>query len=36
MEGRRYAHGVLVGRHEGRVPHLDGRVILKWIFKEWD
>jgi hypothetical protein len=37
---RRVAHGVLMGRPEGR-DHLedtgvDGRIILKWIFRKWD
>jgi hypothetical protein len=39
MEGRRGAYRVLVGKHEGK--HLleglriDGRIILKLIFKKW-
>jgi hypothetical protein len=38
-EGRG-AYRILVGRTEGRRPFerpgIDGRIILKWIFKSWD
>jgi len=38
MGDRRGAYWVLVGRHEGRRQlrrtTIDGRIILKWIFKK--
>jgi hypothetical protein len=27
---------VLVGKHEGKTPGVDGRIILRWIFRNWD
>jgi hypothetical protein len=39
MGERRGAYRILVGRPEGRNhlrdPDIDGKVILKWIFKKW-
>jgi len=40
MGERRGVYGVLVGKPEGR-EHLgdtgvDGRIILRWIFRKWD
>jgi hypothetical protein len=40
MRGKRGAYRILVGRPEGRNhlgdPGVDGRIILKRIFKTWD
>jgi len=37
---RRGAHGVLVGKPEGRDlledPGVEWRIILRWIFRQWD
>ena len=40
MGERRGVYGVLVGKPEGKRPlgrpRLDGRIILRWIFRKWD
>ena len=40
MEDGRGVHKVLVGKPEGRRPSgaqdLDGRIILRWIFRKWE
>jgi hypothetical protein len=40
MGERRGAYGILVGKPEGRDNFeylgVDGRIILKWIFKKWE
>ena len=40
MEEGRGAHKVLVGRPEGKNhwgdQDVDGRIILRWIFRKWD
>jgi hypothetical protein len=40
MGDRRAVYRVLVGKPEGRDhledPSVDGRIILKWIFRKWD
>ena len=28
--------GVLVGKPRERDPKLDGKIILRWIFRKWD
>jgi hypothetical protein len=40
MREGRIVHRVLVGKPEGTRqlgrPRLDGRIILRWIFKKWE
>ena len=36
MGDRRGAYRVLAGRPEGKRLDVDGRTILKWIFKNWE
>jgi hypothetical protein len=38
--GERGMYRVLVGKPEGKtplgVPGIDGRIIIRWIFRKWD
>jgi len=40
MRERRGLNGVLVGKPEGKNhledPGVDGRIILRWIFRKWE
>ena len=40
MGERTGVYRILVGKHEGkrplRRPCVDGRIIIKWIFRKWD
>jgi hypothetical protein len=40
MGKRRGAYRVLVGKPEGKEhledPSVDGRIIVRWVFKKWD
>ena len=37
MEERRGVYRVLVGKlEEKREPGVDGRIIVRWIFRKWD
>ena len=40
MGKRRGVYGVLVGKPEGKRPlgrsRLNGKIILRWIFRKWD
>ena len=40
IEERRGVHRVLLGKHEEKNhledPGVDGRIILRWIFRKWD
>jgi hypothetical protein len=37
MEERRGVYRVLVGKHENHLGYqgVDGRIILRWIFRKW-
>jgi len=40
MGARRGVYRVLVGKPKGKkplgIPDVDGRIILRWIFRKWD
>ena len=36
MGERRGVYRVTVGKPEGKRPGVDGRIILRWIFRKWD
>jgi len=38
MSERKGVYRVLVGKPEGKRPlwDIDGRIILRWIFRKWD
>ena len=40
IDERRYAYRFLVGKPEGKrpleEPDVEGKIILKWIFRKWD
>jgi len=36
MEDRRGVHGVLVEKRHWESQGVDGRIILRWIFRKWD
>jgi len=36
MRERPVAYTILVGNPEGKRPGVDGRKILRWIFRKWN